>query len=121
MNPADTPFSDSPDGRTRVTYGVVSWRMSHESYVPTLLDVPTGNVLAAFDDSHWDGSVEWTENGCILTLRYYPGETGTWKVEIDRTNDTFRVDNESGPLRDLPRVMARLQKTAAPKKRWFSF
>jgi hypothetical protein len=97
--------------------------MSHESMVPTVVDVATGKTLVLFNDLHWDGKVDWTEKGLVLQMRYYPGSTGLWSVNIDRTNDTFEVTGHTGPLQDLAETMEKLHEAALPRKsfwsRWF--
>jgi hypothetical protein len=89
----------SPDGTVMVEYSIQPQRMSHETRVPALIDVATGNVLLAMPNSLYDGVIHWREGTrAHLHVRRYDDGAAAW-FDIDYAARSYwRADDIDRPL-----------------------
>jgi hypothetical protein len=96
----------SPDGGFMVEYAIEPQRMSHETRVPRLIDVATGDTVLTMPSSLYDASVAWRDDSrAQLRIRRYDDGALAW-LDVDCAARTFTRPGES----DGPRPLSKLGK-----------
>lgn len=94
----------SADGSIRVDFTIETWRMSHETRSPRVVETATGKVLLDLA-ADWDAHILWQEAGSFLMhLRRYTKQ-GYLTVAVDPPSGLYRIAQEG----DLPRPIADMQ------------
>jgi hypothetical protein len=96
----------SPDGSIRVDFSIETWRMSHETRSPRIVETATGKLLLDLP-SDWDANILWQgASAFLIHLRRYT-KPGYLTVTVDPQAGLFRIAQEG----DLPHPIAGMQAT----------
>jgi hypothetical protein len=96
----------SPDGSIRVDFSIETWRMSHETRSPRIVETATGRLLLDLP-SDWDANILWQgASAFLMHLRRYT-KPGYLTVTVDPQAGMFRIAQEG----DLPHPIVGMQAT----------
>lgn len=112
----------SAEGTVLVEYGIEPQRMSHETRVPRIIDVGTGETLLAMPDSLHDGSVRWLDGEkAQLSIRHYGGGHADLFLDLAARTFAHHGSDQPRPLnqakQEIARQIARARAPSAAKEK----